>query len=278
MAPRRSFSISSTRAPHDSYAAAPRYVGRFKDEPIVHTADFNEPDMSDKPSWWRHLAPRKTPGHRQRAAQGVREPAGGRRRRQGDLRDAEAEGAAGQTVVVFMTDNSIAFGEHRWRGKGWSTRRASGRRCSCPIPGRQARKVTALVSNVDIAPTFADIAGRRQAAGRRAGASCRSSRGRRRPTGPTRSSSTSGTTRPRTPRRRSGRCARSGTSTSRPKPRASSSSTTCRTIPYEVQSVAGRPRTHRRRRACVSGSRRSRTPLRTAPSARDVDQRTGRPG
>ena len=53
----------------------PRYVGRFKDEPIAHTADFNEPDMSDKPRLVAGPRPRQDAGHRQRAAQGVREPA-----------------------------------------------------------------------------------------------------------------------------------------------------------------------------------------------------------
>jgi hypothetical protein len=60
-----------------------------------------------------------------------------------------------------MTDNSNAFGEHRWRGKGCAYEVCVHTPLLVYYPGQQGRKVTQLVSNVDIAPTFADIAGTR---------------------------------------------------------------------------------------------------------------------
>src|SRR5206468_1380341 len=40
---------------------APRHEGRFATEPIPHAPSFNEPDMSDKPSWWQARTPVKVP-------------------------------------------------------------------------------------------------------------------------------------------------------------------------------------------------------------------------
>ena len=152
------FLYLSTRAPHSGYAAAPRYVGRFKDEPIPHSPNFNEPDMSDKPAFWRALAPRKTP-----------DIDNARRKEYASLLavdDAVKElfatlkqrGVLDRTVVVFMTDNGVTFGEHRWRGKTCAYEPCIRTPLLVAYPGARARKVSALVTNADIAPTFADIA------------------------------------------------------------------------------------------------------------------------
>ena len=153
------FAYLATRSPHDGYQPAVRYADAFKIEPIVHTAAFNEPDMSDKPSWWRHLEPRKTP-----------DIDNARRKQYASLLavdDAvksifgtlESKGLLDKTVVVFMTDNSNAFGEHRWRGKGCAYEPCVHTPLFVAYPGETGRKVTQLVSNIDIAPTFTDLAG-----------------------------------------------------------------------------------------------------------------------
>ena len=54
------FAYLATALPHDSYQQPRATRMQFKNEPIPHSPAFNEADMSDKPSWWRHLAPRKT--------------------------------------------------------------------------------------------------------------------------------------------------------------------------------------------------------------------------
>jgi N-acetylglucosamine-6-sulfatase len=153
------FLYLATRAPHDSYTPAPRYVGRFKDEPVVHSANFNEPDMSDKPAWWRALTPRKLP-----------DIDNARRKEYASLLavdDAvkeifstlESKGVLDRTVIVFMTDNGVALGEHRWRGKGCAYEPCIDTPFLVSYPGAKSRKVSAIVTNADIAPTFADIAG-----------------------------------------------------------------------------------------------------------------------
>jgi N-acetylglucosamine-6-sulfatase len=153
------FAYLATRSPHDGYQPAVRYADAFKNEPIVHTAAFNEPDMSDKPSWWGNLAPRK-----------VQDIDGARRKEyasllavddavKGIFATLQSKGLLDKTVVVFMTDNSNAFGEHRWRGKGCAYDVCVHTPLLVAYPGQQGRKVNQLVSNVDIAPTFADLAG-----------------------------------------------------------------------------------------------------------------------
>jgi len=151
----------ATRSPHDGYQPAVRYANAFKTEPIPHTAAFNEADMSDKPRWWRHLAPRKTP-----------DIDGARRQQYASLlavddavkeifHTLQSKGLLDKTVVVFMTDNSNAFGEHRWRGKGCAYEECVHTPLLVYYPGQPGRKVSQLVSNVDIAPTFAELGGTR---------------------------------------------------------------------------------------------------------------------
>jgi N-acetylglucosamine-6-sulfatase len=157
------FLYLSTRSPHDGYQPAVRYADRFMDEPIVHTPSFNEPDMSDKPSWWRALAPRKTPDidkarHKQYASLLAVDDAV-----QSIFGTLDAKGLLDKTVVVFMTDNGFAFGEHRWRGKACAYEPCVRTPLLVSYPGQASRKVPQLVSNVDIAPTFADLAGAKPA-------------------------------------------------------------------------------------------------------------------
>jgi N-acetylglucosamine-6-sulfatase len=157
------FLYLSTRSPHDGYQPAVRYANRFKDEPIQHTANFNEADMSDKPSFWRKLAPRKTP-----------DIDNARRKEYASLLAVDdgvesifdtlaSKGLLNKTVVIFMTDNGFSFGEHRWRGKGCAYEPCIDTPLLVAYPGQGPRTVTALVSNVDIAPTFAALAGTKPA-------------------------------------------------------------------------------------------------------------------
>jgi arylsulfatase A-like enzyme len=122
----------------------------------------DDPDVSDAPAWVRD---RPMPDQEQvdawredrrrayEALRGVDDAVGkvvDTLRRLDELDD---------TVIVFMTDNGFAFGEHRWFAK------------SCPYdecirtpffvryPGATAHVDDHLVSNVDVAPTLAQLAG-----------------------------------------------------------------------------------------------------------------------
>src|SRR4051794_7816564 len=111
------FLIYAPRAPHNNWTAAPRHVGHYKNEPVLHSPNFNEEDMSDKPAWWSSLTPRSA------------KDIDAARRKQWDttlaLDDAvkaihervQKLGLMSQTVIFFVTDNGYAFGEHRYQGK-----------------------------------------------------------------------------------------------------------------------------------------------------------------
>jgi N-acetylglucosamine-6-sulfatase len=152
------FLYLSTRSPHDGYTPAVRYANRFENEPIPHSPSFNEADMSDKPAWWRKLALRK-----------VADIDGARRKEYASLLAVDdavksifdtlrSEGLLNNTVVFFMTDNGVALGEHRLRGKACAYEPCVRTPLLVAYPGLGARTISALVSNIDIAPTFADLA------------------------------------------------------------------------------------------------------------------------
>jgi N-acetylglucosamine-6-sulfatase len=155
------FLMFTPMAPHAPWDPAPRDAGSWTHR-LPSPPSFDEPDVSDKPEWVRSL-PRLTSDQTRRVRSDERrnyETLGalddGVSEILGALRD---RGALEDTVVVFLTDNGYSFGEHRWVTK------------SCPYdecirtpffvryPGAHAHTDPRVVSNVDLAPTFADIAG-----------------------------------------------------------------------------------------------------------------------
>ena len=154
-------------APHSPWTPAPGDAGSFAGLRLPASPSFDERDVSDKPAWVRALPELD-------AASRVAMRANHRRsyeallsvddavrrivdaiRSRGELRD---------TVVIFTTDNGLAFGEHRWDLK------------SCPyavcvqvplmirMPDVEHRTESEVVSAVDLAPTILELAGARPAA------------------------------------------------------------------------------------------------------------------
>jgi arylsulfatase A-like enzyme len=146
--------------PHSPWTPAPRDVGSWT-AAVPRPPSFDEANVSDKPAWVRALPRIEAPyaaklrrDHR-RAYETL-----------ASLDDAvlqildalQARRILDDTVVLFVTDNGFSFGEHRWVTK------------SCPydecirvpffvrFPGAAARIDPHPVSNVDLAPTIADLA------------------------------------------------------------------------------------------------------------------------
>ena len=71
----------------------------------------------------------------------------------------QASGELERTVIMFMTDNGFAFGQHRIRGKRCQYDECIRTPFAARVPGVQAHDVPGLISNVDLAPTIADLAG-----------------------------------------------------------------------------------------------------------------------
>jgi arylsulfatase A-like enzyme len=147
-------------APHSPRIPAPAYRGSWTGE-VARPGSFNEADVSDKPAWVQRLpdanAERRAHWDESRRAEyeTLRSVDDAVAQLIAALRD---RAVLDDTIVVFLTDNGYAFGEHRWDAK------------SCPYdpcvrtplliryPGATSRTETGLVSTVDLAPTFAAIA------------------------------------------------------------------------------------------------------------------------
>jgi hypothetical protein len=154
------FLIYAPRAPHNNWKAAPRHVGHYKNEPVVHAPNFNEEDMGDKPAWWSSQTPRGT------------ENIDAARRKEWDttlaLDDAvkaiharlQSLGLMSRTVIFFMTDNGYSFGEHRYAGKACAYEECSHTPLLVKYGGHsEGSTFSQLIGNEDLAPTFADLAG-----------------------------------------------------------------------------------------------------------------------
>ena len=147
-------------APHSPRIPAEGYVGSWTAQ-VPRPGSFDEADVSDKPAWVRRLpaADPERRAHLEDARRAEYETLRSVDDAVADLIEALRDrGVLEDTVVFFLTDNGVAFGEHRWDTK------------SCPYdacvrtplfvryPGTTSRTETRLVSTVDLAPTLAAMA------------------------------------------------------------------------------------------------------------------------
>ncbi|MGH2809155.1 MAG: sulfatase-like hydrolase/transferase [Actinomycetota bacterium] len=162
------FLLFSATSPHLPANTARRHNNYYNDLPIDMYPSFNAAPSPNPPSWmsteplasgtlamWQrehrnmlsvNLAVDDTIGYL--------------------YRELEADGRLDNTVFIFMSDNGFARGEHRYDNKGCAYEE-----ChlvpfviSCPTgvcPGAQADTVdeTNFVTNIDLAPTIAELAG-----------------------------------------------------------------------------------------------------------------------
>ncbi|HEX9945471.1 MAG TPA: sulfatase [Thermoanaerobaculia bacterium] len=143
---------------------APRYQGRFANEPLPAKPSFSEPDVRDKPVHVRRLPPlssaktaRETAIHRARLASLLAVDDLVER-----LVNALADtGQLDSTVIVFTSDNGFLLGEHRILDQKYHPYEESIRVPLILRGGGFPAGVTAaqLVSNVDLAPTIVALAG-----------------------------------------------------------------------------------------------------------------------
>ena len=122
----------------------------------------DERNVSDKPDWVQRLRPVDAVDravlladrrHEAETLLGVDDAV---ERIVGQL---EAEGELDHTVILFLTDNGYSFGEHRIRGKRCAYEECVRTPFAARVPGAHAHDVPGLISNVDLAPTIADLAG-----------------------------------------------------------------------------------------------------------------------
>jgi N-acetylglucosamine-6-sulfatase len=162
-APEPFFLEMATLAPHRPFRRADRHRNVYAGAPVPVPPSFDEADVSDKPAWVRALEP-LTARQRERmhtdrrkaweALLAVDEAV------TAILDKLAASGRLDRTVVAVTSDNNLSFGEHRWR----ESKNCAYESCvHVPLliryPGAVARTVPDVVGNVDLAPTFVELAG-----------------------------------------------------------------------------------------------------------------------
>lgn len=147
------------KAPHTPYQVEPVYQNTFKNATLTKPPNFNEADVSDKPSWVR--------------SKSLQNPIDmiENRRKQYQLLQSVDDGVEkiftalknnnklSNTVVIFTSDHGYMNGEHRLKGKQCGYEECIHVPFLIRYPGQAGRTDHALVSNTDLAPTFAKVAG-----------------------------------------------------------------------------------------------------------------------
>jgi arylsulfatase A-like enzyme len=159
------FLYLSVYAGHTPYTPSPTYAHVLNHLPPYRPPNFNEEDVSDKPAWVQAL----------RSFTTQEERTIDRHRRDqyrtllsaddavGDIVQALTDtGRLSNTLLVFMSDNGLVQGEHRWTNK----KAAYEESIRIPMVIRydpftydSPRSDQHFVLNMDLAPTFAELAG-----------------------------------------------------------------------------------------------------------------------
>jgi N-acetylglucosamine-6-sulfatase len=151
-------------APHAPYPPAPRHANLFRGLKAPHTPNYNEADVSDKPLYIRahpllnqkkmddiDQAYRKRLQSLQAVDEGIK----------AIVRTLKANGQFDNTYIFFTSDNGFHMGNHRQRlGKVAPYQEELRVTMIVRGPGVPAGKTLEhLTGNIDLAPTWADLAG-----------------------------------------------------------------------------------------------------------------------
>lgn len=164
------FLVYAPYAPHTPSTPAPRHLSAFPGWTPPRAPSYDEANVRDKPRWVRRT-PRITP-----ESGAALDALALRMRRSllavddgiGAIVDALDEaGRLENTLLVFTSDNGLMWGEHRQLGMKVAPYEESIR-----VPfvvrwdalGLDAREEPRFASNLDLAPTFAAVAGARRPA------------------------------------------------------------------------------------------------------------------
>jgi N-acetylglucosamine-6-sulfatase len=151
-------------APHQPAIPAPRHSQLFPNAFVPRTPAFNEADVEDKPSYIRELpllTPQETAKidqlyqNRLRSLQAVDEGLVSL------VNTLKANGQLDNTYIIFTSDNGYHLGQHRLLPQKETAYEED---IHLPLYVRgpdvpRGKTVDQIVSNVDLAPTFAELAG-----------------------------------------------------------------------------------------------------------------------
>ncbi|MGI9020293.1 MAG: sulfatase-like hydrolase/transferase [Solirubrobacterales bacterium] len=152
------FALWTPYGPHGPYAAAPRHEDAFDGVPVDLPPNFNEVDENV------HRFYSEQPSRRQSAIREIT-----RQQWAALLSEDEAierffatlqdQGELDNTIVAFTTDNGYSLGSHRWLEKQCLFDECGHLPLMIKAPGIAGGAEDAVVSNVDLPTTLADLAG-----------------------------------------------------------------------------------------------------------------------
>jgi arylsulfatase A-like enzyme len=166
------FLYLSFKAPHLPQVPAPRHEGLFQGAPPWRPPSYDEADVSDKPAWLQATPP-MTPEEiadldqvridQLEMLQAVDEAIGGSEAHGivGIMEHLRTLGVERDTLVVFFSDNGWHWGEHRTRAKNkpYEESIRSPMLVHYPRLAPLPRTDDRFALNIDLAPTFAELAG-----------------------------------------------------------------------------------------------------------------------
>src|SRR5215210_72159 len=156
---------ATLKAPHSPYKPSPRHQNAFSDQPLYRRPNYDEEDVSDKPSFVRDEPRSNNVNELDKKRRRVQL---GKWRELLDVDDAvsslwntiQRTGQADRTYIIYAIDNGWMNGEHRLDLKGYSYEESSKNPLMVRGPGvAQGRTTQAYSSLVDIPATIADLAG-----------------------------------------------------------------------------------------------------------------------
>ena len=160
------------KAPHKPCIPAPRHLGLFDGLPLWRPPNYDEANVSDKPTWLQKTPPLtaadeakidRTRIDQLETLQAVDEAIGGNPTYgiTGIMEHLRTLGVADNTIVIFMSDNGLYWGEHRLDSKRdpYQEDIRSPMFIWFPKLAPFKRVETRVALNIDIAPTLAELAG-----------------------------------------------------------------------------------------------------------------------
>ena len=153
----------SPTSPHSPWVPPPSHLNEIPaDAPVTVRPNVNEVNVSDKPQWVQSLDEMS----QARLAQMQQDQRAEETALLGmddavrSIVDAlSAKGVLDDTVIIFLTDNGYSYGSHRWIAKRCEYEECNATPFFARYPGATPGDISIPVSNVDLAPTFAGLAG-----------------------------------------------------------------------------------------------------------------------
>ena len=155
------FLVVAPYAPHGPPKPAPRHLGAFDGFTFARSASYEEANVRDKPRYIRRLPiPLARPYSMDRLRRRAETLLAADEMINGVMRSLRVTGRLENTMIVFTSDNGFLLGEHRW---GYKTVPYD-ESIRVPLvirydPLTSGTTTGALAANVDLAPTFAELAG-----------------------------------------------------------------------------------------------------------------------